>query len=99
MIGGYRILHKGCSRCGINRTAELGTSHVVVFCFNCKLQVPGDAPTFALAHPTREYSELSGYHFSVAERLRLEAYRGAIRAGVYTDEITPERAAAYATTQ
>src|SRR5260370_28644150 len=94
MIGGYRILQEACPRCRISRTAELGTSHVV-FCFNCKLRVAVRVPTVIRTQQTCEYREPPPYEFSVSERLRLEAYRGAVRRGMYSDEITCEGGGSY----
>ena len=68
-----------CPRCGIRRTLTLG--HWGSMCLNCRLhwgsQASSDVATAAAAwvhHP-----------FTPAELVRLERYRAAIRAGLYTD--------------
>jgi hypothetical protein len=95
MIGGYRILHERCPHCGVDRTAELGIS-CVVFCFNCKLRVGVAVPSGIHTPQSCVYREPAAYELSICELLRLEAYRGAVRAGIYTDETTRDRGESYA---
>jgi ribosomal protein L37AE/L43A len=73
------IEQRPCPRCAIRRTVRMGTWGW--FCFNCRLHLaavdvsgPGDIPTDA-----------AGHQFTSAELLRLERYRAAIQAGVYSD--------------
>jgi hypothetical protein len=62
-----------CAACHNKRTIRWGTD--VEHCFNCRSQWPRLKPK-----PTAIFSE--------AEMQRLVGYRGAVRAGVYTDELT-----------
>jgi hypothetical protein len=73
------IQERRCPRCAIRRTINL--AHWGTFCFNCRLQwgTQGAAEVAAVEAP------LARYQFTPAELARLEAYRGAVRAGLYTD--------------
>ena len=72
------IEHKRCPRCAIKRTANLGIWGS--FCFNCRARLDG-----------REFEALplvaepAAYEFHGAELLRLQRYRAAIQAGLYSD--------------
>ena len=65
-----------CAACHNKRTIRWGEE--VVHCFNCRYQWPR-------LKPKREppLAEI----FSAAELRRLIAYRGAVRAGLFTDEL------------
>ena len=65
-----------CAACHNKRTIRWGTD--VEHCFNCRSQWPRLKPK-----PTAIFSD--------AEMQRLVAYRGAVRAGVYTDELPGAR--------
>jgi hypothetical protein len=67
-----------CPRCAIRRTARLDTWGV--FCFNCRFRLDGgevDAPM--------RPSEVPPCRLQPAELARLERYRAAVQAGLYTD--------------
>jgi hypothetical protein len=70
-----------CPRCGIRRRARFVPWGR--YCYNCRLTLPLTAPPAAHV-----------YLFTEAERLRLEWYRAAIRAGLYSDWRTWTPAAA-----
>ena len=68
------ILHQSCPRCRIKRTARVsGTFH----CFNCRYQWTSLGRLIEPAEPA--------YPFTPSELERLATYRGAVRAGVYSD--------------
>jgi hypothetical protein len=70
----FRIeAHWPCAACHNKRTIRWGA--YVEHCFNCQYQWPRLKP-----RPTVIFSD--------TEVLRLIAYRGAVRAGVYTDALT-----------
>jgi hypothetical protein len=72
------IEQKRCPRCAIKRTANLGTWGT--FCFNCRSRLDGRE-----LRPLPPVSEDAPYAFSGAELLRLQHYRAAIQAGLYSD--------------
>lgn len=82
------IEQRRCPRCGIQRTLRQAENQSL--CCNCKLlwrhQVAAAAPPEALAEAV----------FSEAELQRLLAYRAAVAAGFYTDQL-PTRQLATAT--
>ena len=65
-----------CPRCGIRRTVRLGTWGSV--CLNCR------RPLRALASVDYEVPPM-GRVFTASELARLESYRDAILAGLYSD--------------
>ena len=72
MRSGFRIQLVPCPRCAIKRTARVDAGWFI--CFNCRLQWGEHAPTPAAARL-----------FGATERARLEAYRAAVRAGLFSD--------------
>ena len=75
------IVHqRRCPRCEIQHTVDMGTWGY--FCFNCKLRFGHLAAGVAAVLPT---FEVTRYLFTPVERARLEAYRNATLAGVYSD--------------
>jgi hypothetical protein len=76
------ISHVRCPRCGIDRTADLGTWGR--FCFNCRLPIH--------RAPTAQPEATETYAFKPQELVRLERYRAAIRQGFYTDWPAEEQA-------
>jgi hypothetical protein len=72
------IEQKRCPRCAIKRTANLGSWGS--FCFNCRARLDGRALKALLP-----VSEPVAYEFHGAELLRLQRYRAAIQAGLYSD--------------
>jgi ribosomal protein L37AE/L43A len=73
---GNTIQERRCPACGNRRTVRVGRSSMS-FCFNCRTQWSGGAS----AQPTRSVDG----SLTAAEHARLEAYRGAVRAGLYRD--------------
>lgn len=69
------IEERRCPRCSIRRTVRLGTWGSV--CLNCRLPLDA-AARGPIAAPATQV-------FTAAELVRLEIYRNAIRAGLYTD--------------
>ena len=72
------IEQRPCPRCAIRRTARLGTWGA--FCFNCHLHLASGKVDV----PIRP-AEVPPYRFQPAELVRLERYRAAVQAGLYTD--------------
>jgi hypothetical protein len=70
------INYQPCPRCRIPRTVR---THGRFLCFNCRYQWTS-LPSVALMTPGS-----LAYRFSFAELERLLVYRGAVRAGVYSD--------------
>lgn len=71
------IEDKPCPHCNIRRTARLGSWGSI--CFNCRL--PLDAAASVAERTAPPANEI----FTPAELARLESYRAAILAGLYTD--------------
>jgi hypothetical protein len=69
-----------CPRCGIRRLGKFPPWGK--YCFNCRLRLT-DARTGL--PPNTAAAVEPAYPFTQAERLRLERYRAAIRAGLYSD--------------
>jgi hypothetical protein len=72
MNGGIIIQERACPRCANRRTVRVG-SLARLFCFNCR-------HAWAAADSIQ-------FPFTPAELQRLKAYRAAVRAGFFTDEI------------
>jgi hypothetical protein len=66
-----------CPRCAVRRIARLGTWGR--FCFNCRTRL--DGRELEVSRPQGE----APYPFQAVELLRLERYRAAIQAGLYSD--------------
>jgi hypothetical protein len=77
------IMEQRCPRCAIRRTARLGASRSL--CFNCGLKWGRPASATEAAALRVAPAQTLSYPFSPAELVRLERYRAAIQAGVYTD--------------
>jgi hypothetical protein len=73
------IDERPCARCAIRRTVRLGTWGWV--CFNCGLHVPAGEGGVS----TDRASERAEHPFTPAEIVRLERYRAAVAAGLYSD--------------
>ena len=73
------IEQRPCPRCTMRRTVRMGTWGW--FCFNCRLHV---ASTDA-AWPADMPAERAEYQFTPAELARLQRYRAAVLAGLYSD--------------
>jgi hypothetical protein len=73
------IEERRCPRCGNRRTARVGTWGSI--CFNCGLHLDAAPPGV----PDEVGPEPATYPFAPAELLRLEQYRAAVRAGLYSD--------------
>lgn len=71
------IEDKPCPRCNIRRTARLGSWGSI--CLNCRRPLTVAASTAEPVAPPA--SDI----FKLAELARLESYRAAILAGLYTD--------------
>ena len=76
------IMDQQCPRCGIRRTADL--QNWGLFCFNCRLRWCSSTPA-AEAAAFQVVSLEPPHPFGPHELLRLERYRAAIRAGLFTD--------------
>ena len=63
------IQHQACPRCQIRRTVKLYRFH---HCFNCRYQ-------------WAKLDSILGYPFTQRELERLLTYRGAVKAGIYSD--------------
>jgi hypothetical protein len=77
------IQYVRCPRCAIRRTVRLGTWGA--FCFNCRLQwdtLPAAQPATGVAGSTPPPVQ---YPFAPAELIRIERYRAAVQAGLYSD--------------
>jgi hypothetical protein len=73
------IQERRCPRCGNRRTAYLGTWGSI--CFNCGLHLDAAPPRV----PSEVCPEPATHPFTPAELLRLERYRAAVQAGLYSD--------------
>ncbi|MBV9582825.1 MAG: hypothetical protein JO057_29935 [Chloroflexi bacterium] len=83
MTGGFSIRQQSCPRCAIRRTAHLADGSG--FCFNCRLRWSGQHAASQSAVPPRNAAPPSPEPFSPAAWARLEMYRAAVRAGLYSD--------------
>jgi hypothetical protein len=81
-----RTVDPPCSRCGIPRTAQLGTLRVVLCC-NRRLRCDGGSRDHSRNQLGAEHGEARANAFSVPEWTRLEADRGAVCAGVGTNGV------------
>jgi hypothetical protein len=73
------IEERRCPRCGNRRTARVGTWGLI--CFNCRLHLDAAWPGV----PGESCPEPATHSFTPAELARLERYRAAVRAGLYSD--------------
>jgi hypothetical protein len=70
-----------CPHCGIRRLADYGAWGLV--CMNCRLTL--DRAQMSAPQPPQPAVQAQLYPFSPIELVRLEAYRAAIQAGLYSD--------------
>lgn len=72
-----------CPRCGIPRTVRVGYSDVSL-CMNCRSRWGAGAGAGAIPRSTAAAGDDAGYRFTRAELERLEMYRRAVAAGLYS---------------
>ena len=77
------IVEFRCPRCAIRRTVRVG--HWGGFCFNCRFAWDRPASADAASVPSGAPVQSALGLFGPAELLRLERYRAALQAGLYTD--------------
>ena len=89
MNGGIVIQERRCSRCSNRRTVRMGTSNVA-FCFNCRHKWAANGSTARRHEGAVVVMPAPYYTFGPGERERLNRYRAAVRAGLYTEWTEPE---------
>ena len=82
------IQQSRCPRCAIRRTVRLGARGA--FCFNCRLQWDTERAAHQGMKAAGSTPPPLQHPFVPAELIRLERYRAAIRAGLYSDWPRPQ---------
>jgi hypothetical protein len=77
-----------CPRCAIRRTVRFGVWGA--FCFNCRLQWDAQRTAHQAMGVARSTLPPVQHPFAPAELIRLERYRAAVRAGLYSDWPRPQ---------